>query len=194
MYPIFPLRKLRQPRVAFSLVELLVVVAIVGLLTAILLPVFAKSREKARASACISNYHQIGLAIQMYATDADGDTPPDGGSFSGIMADSAPYLKNTAVFVCPDDFDRVKEGRPGTYRMGSRYQGLPINCGWPDPYSTTTPPHTAQPSTTTLLYEAEQDFAQAPIQPTYRHNGGAQILFFDGHVKWIAGQLKDADG
>ena len=172
---------------AFTLVELLVVVAVIALLAAILFPVFMQSREKARASACFANYHQIGMAIQMYASDCDGDTPPDGGSFSGIIDDSRPYIKNASIFVCPDDFDRIREGRPGTYRMASLYQGKPINCGWADPYSPRKPPVITRSATTTLLYEAEQDFAQAPINPTYRHNGGTQILFFDGHTTWIKG-------
>ena len=172
---------------AFTLVELLVVVAVIALITAILLPVFLRSREKARASACFANYHQIGMAVQMYASDFDGDTPPDGGSCSGIIADSQPYVRNVNIFTCPDDFDRVREKRPRTYRMASLYQGKPLNCGWPDPYSTTTPPALTRPTTTTLLYEAEQDFAQAPINATYRHSGGTQRLFFDGHTTWVKG-------
>jgi prepilin-type processing-associated H-X9-DG protein len=186
--------KNRVPRsFAFSLVELIVVVAIIGMLIAALFPVLARSREKARASACFSNYHQIGAAIQMYASDFEGDTPPDGGSFSGIITDNLPYIKNTDVFTCPDDFDRAKETRPGSYRMATLYQGKPINCGWNDPYSTTTPPAVAQSTTTTLLYEAEKDSVQSPIVPTYRHSGGAQILYFDGHAKWVAGTGKPDD-
>jgi prepilin-type processing-associated H-X9-DG protein len=51
-----------------------------------------------------------------------------------------------------------------------------------------------RPAETTLLYEAEQDFAEAPILPTYRHSGGTQILYFDGHAKWIKGSgPKDND-
>ena len=178
----------------FTLIELLVVVAIIAVIAAILFPVFSQSREKARASACFSNYHQIGAAVSMYASDFDGDTPPDGGSFSGIITDCQPYLKATAVFACPDDFDREREKRPGTYRMPSLYQGKPINCGWADPYSTAAPPAITHSSTTTLMYEAEQDFTAAPINPTYRHNGGTQILYFDGHTKWVKGSgPTDAD-
>lgn len=179
---------------AFTMIELLVVVAIIAVIAAILFPVFAQSREKARASTCVSNYHQIGAAVQMYASDFDGDTPPDGGSFSGLISDCKPYMKNTNVFICPDDYDREKEGRAGTYRMASLYQGKPLNCGWADPYSTTTPPAAAQTATTTLLFEAEKDINQSQIVPTYRHNGGTQILFFDGHAKWVQGNgKKDAD-
>ncbi len=174
---------------AFTLIELLVVVAIISILVAILFPVFAQAREKARAAACFSNYHQIGLAVQMYSQDADGLTPPNGGSFSGIIADCAPYTHATAVFICPDDYDRTDEGRSGSYRMPSLYQGLPLDCGWGDPYR---PGVTAQPATTTLAYEAERDFAQSPVVPTYRHSGGTQALRFDGHARWIKGLSTNA--
>ena len=170
-------------RRAFTLIELLVVIAIIALLAAILFPVMAQAREKARQTNCLANYHQIGQAIHLYAADYDGITPPDGGSFSGIIADSRPYIKNDSLFTCPDDFDRVEEGRPGSYRMPSRYQGKPLSCGWPDPYEPTT---LTQPTSATLTYEAEQDYAEAAIRPTFRHQNGAQLLYFDGHAKWIA--------
>ena len=167
---------------AFTLIELLVVIAIIAILAAVLYPVLAQAREKARQTTCLSNYHQIGQAIHMYASDYDGITPPDGGSFRGIIADSRPYIKNDGLFTCPDDFDLAEEGRPGSYRMPSRYQGKPLACGWLDPYDTTI---TAQPADTPLTYEAEQDYADAAIRPTFRHQNGAQILYFDSHAKWI---------
>jgi prepilin-type N-terminal cleavage/methylation domain-containing protein/prepilin-type processing-associated H-X9-DG protein len=185
-----PINRRRQS-IGFTLIEILVVIVIIVIIAAILFPVFASAREKARASACISNYRQIGLAIHMYAADDDDRTPPDGGSFSGLIKDCDPYTKESRIFVCPDDYDRVKEARAGSYRMASLYQGLSLSCGWKDPYN---PAIVAQPSTTTLAYEAEQDFAQSPIVATYRHNGGTQLLRFDGHVKWVKGVSKDADG
>ena len=59
------------PHQGFTLIELLVVIAIIAILAAILFPVFAQAREKARAIACMSNMKQIGLAIQMYIQDND---------------------------------------------------------------------------------------------------------------------------
>lgn len=165
----------------FSLIEILVVVALLALLAALLFPAFAASREKARASSCLENYHQIGVALHLYAQDSDDLTPVDGGSFSGIIQDCAPYTHSSRMFICPDDDDYVAEGRAGSYRMPSLYQGLPISGGWQNPY---VGGQAADVATTTLTYEAEQDFVSAPIIPTYRHGSGTQALYFDGHARW----------
>jgi len=181
----------RPARRAFTLIDLLVVVAIIGLLAAILFPVFFSARERVRQSACLSNYHQIGLAIHMRASDFDDVAPSNGGSFAGLIADCGPYTHNARLFACPNDFDRLKKHRDGSYRMASLYQGLPLSCGWHDPY---TPAVTARHATTPLAYEAEQDFGQSAITPTYRHGGGTQILLFDRHARWIKGAApRDAD-
>jgi len=60
-----------RTRKGFTLIELLVVIAIIAILAAILFPVFARAREKARSSSCLSNTKQIVLAILMYAQDYD---------------------------------------------------------------------------------------------------------------------------
>jgi len=178
---------------AFTLIETLVVLLIIAVLAAVLYPVFASAREKGHSAACQSNYHQIGLAIHMYAQDSDDVIPIDGSSFAGLIADCKPYTHNNAIFVCPDDYDRVTEKRAGSYRMLDLYQGKPLSCGWPDPYH---PGQLTRPVSAILAYEAEHDLIPgkpSPIQPTYRHSGGTQYLLFDGHIRWIKGVSRDAD-
>jgi prepilin-type N-terminal cleavage/methylation domain-containing protein/prepilin-type processing-associated H-X9-DG protein len=90
----------------FTLIELLVVIAIISILAAILFPVFASAREKARQTACSSNEKQLGLSIMQYYQDYD-DVLPCGswvwGSGAGWAGQVYPYAKSTGVFMCPDD-------------------------------------------------------------------------------------------
>ena len=93
---------------AFTLIELLVVIAIISLLAAILFPVFAQSREKARQTSCTSNMRQLATAVTMYAQDYDEALPPST-NYALPTSDPAriwpvlvqPYLKNDGVFACP---------------------------------------------------------------------------------------------
>jgi len=114
----------------FTLIELLVVIAIIAILAAILFPVFAQAREKARATQCLSNVKQIGLSLMMYVTDNDECLPsnnvvpglgypssalyfqgalaptqanamsPKADSFVSVLL---PYTKNSKIFACPSD-------------------------------------------------------------------------------------------
>src|SRR5687768_14208579 len=72
-----PVRSAKVPgRRGFTLIELLVVIAIIAILAAILFPVFAQAREKARQTSCLSNLKQLSTAMMMYAEDSDGLFPP----------------------------------------------------------------------------------------------------------------------
>src|SRR5205823_14820075 len=98
-----PMTRERRQR-GFTLIELLVVIAIIAILAAILFPVFAQAREKARQAACLSNCRQIGLGVMMYAEDWDQSYPlyallPKHEVMWFQMIQ--PYIKNENVFTCP---------------------------------------------------------------------------------------------
>jgi len=97
---------------AFTLIELLVVIAIIAILAAILFPVFAKAREKARQISCASNLKQLGLGFAQYTQDADekypcGTAPSTDvrnyGQGTGWAGEIYPYIKSDGVYICPDD-------------------------------------------------------------------------------------------
>jgi prepilin-type N-terminal cleavage/methylation domain-containing protein/prepilin-type processing-associated H-X9-DG protein len=88
----------------FTLIELLVVIAIIAILAAILFPVFAKAREKARQTTCASNLKQMGLAVLQYVQDNDECLMcPPGASSEGWAGEIFSYVKSTAAYHCPDD-------------------------------------------------------------------------------------------
>src|ERR1700742_3390756 len=96
----------RSNHSAFTLIELLVVIAIIAILSAILFPVFAKVREKARQTACLSNEKQLGLAYMQYVQDYDETyvfSQLFGGPGCGWAGHLYPYVKSAAVYTCPDD-------------------------------------------------------------------------------------------
>jgi len=96
-----------RTRKGFTLIELLVVIAIIAILAAILFPVFARAREKARQTACLSNIKQLALGLLMYAQDWD-ETLPAGYYYAGDFNANwqiqvQPYVKNAGIFHCPSD-------------------------------------------------------------------------------------------
>src|SRR4051812_20006407 len=112
-----PRRSTPRAHRGFTLIELLVVIAIIAILAAIPFPVFAQARDKARQAACVSNAHQISLAIYQYAQDYDERIVPTrfttpgpaqgtcngAGRLSPWSVTVQPYVKNTGVFKCPSD-------------------------------------------------------------------------------------------
>lgn len=99
-------------RAAFTLIELLIVVAIIAILAAILFPVFARARENARRSSCQSNLKQLGLAILQYTQDYDERYVPPSIPFPTICNAGAyelldPYLKTQLILFCPSDVNKV---------------------------------------------------------------------------------------
>jgi prepilin-type N-terminal cleavage/methylation domain-containing protein/prepilin-type processing-associated H-X9-DG protein len=97
----------RRSHYGFTLIELLVVIAIIAILAAILFPVFARAREKARQTGCLSNVKQLGLGVNMYVTDYDETYPPFAYVAGGVPYTAfdavLPYLKNREILLCPND-------------------------------------------------------------------------------------------
>lgn len=190
----------------FTLIELLVVIAIIAILAAILFPVFAKAREKARQTSCLSNLKQGALAVLMYCEDYDETYPM---SAYGVITGSGPtvfsfydamypYMKNNQILQCPSDKTRndlvAFFGVFGLATMGNfqytSYMGNFAVFEDGDLFGmlpTTTPIAMAEiefPSFTTLAYDGwlTQSF-YSPV--TGVHNEGVNSSFCDGHAKWV---------
>ena len=198
MFP--PHLRPRAPRPAFTLVEMLVVVAIVSLLAALLFPVFGRAREKARQASCTSNLKQIGLALKQYAQDYDGSYPDravlglsglreasDSQSLPSVLA---PYLKSVQVFVCPS-------GRKELQELGNTYQISTSASVLSNPDLIE-----GQSATTLLMWDCYSYQNGTPVGSTGNptpnlpkaqrhcaHFGNFNQLFLDGHVKMYPWQL-----
>jgi len=131
---------MKNNKSAFTLIELLVVIAIIAILAAILFPVFAQAREKARSASCLSNEKQIGLGLMMYTQDYDETYPTayqyknntattNGGSSGGYIHYTSvvhPYVKNEQVWVCPSDPN--KGIRPDNAPCASWLDTVTLGC------------------------------------------------------------------
>src|SRR5579862_613035 len=122
---------LRSSRSAFTLIELLVVIAIIAILAAILFPVFARARESARRTSCLSNVKETDLACLMYVQDYDETLPTMVRDVSTNPVPTIdfptllqPYIKNTQIFYCPD------RNQTGCYADATlKCQGVGYNWG-----------------------------------------------------------------
>jgi prepilin-type N-terminal cleavage/methylation domain-containing protein/prepilin-type processing-associated H-X9-DG protein len=124
-------------KVGFTLIELLVVIAIIAILAAILFPVFAQARERARQIACLSHLQQLGTAMSIYVQEYDemypasdltsldwgaGPWGPGGRALASYRSASRwvpqllPYVKSPSLFACPSDVDRTRNVNAGTWR------------------------------------------------------------------------------
>lgn len=129
-------------RKGFTLIELLVVIAIIAILAAILFPVFARAREKARQASCESNLKQLGLAMMSYATDYDGCFPISTPSCQAMGINSVqpwwtstgPYVKNAGILMCPSAINNFinNSGCGNNVMCGQRVPGqIGLSYGMP---------------------------------------------------------------
>jgi prepilin-type N-terminal cleavage/methylation domain-containing protein/prepilin-type processing-associated H-X9-DG protein len=204
--------RLSRP-LGFTLVELLVVIAIIGLLAALLFPIFARAREKARQTTCVSNMRQLGQAFTMYAQDYDqrlpdqmsGNLPIDINALA-ISHDwethLRPYTKSAEISHCPSDPFSIPLKVPNTSMILFTSYSTPFNV---QAKSLSEMPASAL---TVLLVENRQldnlgsnywavsQLGKASFtppegalweQPDFFHNDTGNYLFVDGHVKTLAG-------
>lgn len=159
----------------FTLIELLVVIAIISILTAILFPIFARARENARRTTCMSNLRQIGLGVMQYIQDYDeqntliwyGSSSGDSSATSYKWMDAIfPYVKSEQLFNCPSHtlpvtigtstFDKyqLRTGKNwGSYAGNSTYYAAPINGIYTSPSYNRSVAAWETPATT--VYAAE---------------------------------------
>lgn len=198
-------------RRAFTLIELLVVIAIIAILAAILFPVFAKAREKARQSSCSSNVKQLTTGLMQYIQDYDERVIPysatgGSGAWAFIWTNIIqPYTKNYQIMGCPSSRNWLAIGY--NFPMGSTGRALSeiaIPAQTPcfaDAYGTNTAnqavcfivPTAAYPWTDGRQLNSAGNPAGNWGGSTNgciaaeRHNEGANYGFVDGHVKWYKG-------
>ncbi|MEN6643067.1 MAG: DUF1559 domain-containing protein [Armatimonadia bacterium] len=204
-------------RRGFTLIELLVVIAIIAILAAILFPVFAKAREKARQASCLSNVKQLMVATLSYAQDYDETLPSQRYGVYYWFSFISPYVKNTQVFRCPDapNWD-ISTWVSGNFMGGTNYSFNGRNFGYGGPeYGGQQANYAvplglvANPSRCILIGDADAYANTPPYQQvgmgcdmpdprrdsftlSQRHNGGGNYGFVDGHAKWMTWQvLKD---
>jgi prepilin-type N-terminal cleavage/methylation domain-containing protein/prepilin-type processing-associated H-X9-DG protein len=187
-------------RRGFTLIELLVVIAIIAILAAILFPVFAKAREKARQASCLSNLKQVAIACQMYREDYDGVNVRI--YFTATVRwhqAVAPYIKNTDLFRCPSAPGLVDpySGLPQSYGMNSFNFGPATQDGFwyakddasiPDGSTVIWAADSYDPanaSNGSYYVGGGATFSQPVVRVAYRHNDGFNAMFYDGHAKWL---------
>jgi prepilin-type N-terminal cleavage/methylation domain-containing protein/prepilin-type processing-associated H-X9-DG protein len=193
-----------RTRKGFTLIELLVVIAIIAILAAILFPVFAKAREKAREAACLSNMKQLGLALLMYAQDYDEWFPVPDSSYAGAGHLSwalklQPYVKNIRIFACPSwpwqGTSPADGDQPCSYQMNVLIvgdEGIPYGYGLPLHSSATI----KRPANVVFLCEGSIEGSAWYLVKnsnwvncywsTPNHNDGMVVNFCDGHAKHYA--------
>jgi len=202
-------------KVGFTLIELLVVIAIIAILAAILFPVFAKAREKARQASCASNEKQLALGFLMYISDYDETFPPQnigancsnstgGLAMHGIM----PYVKNVQLYICPSrnnppNFCGNCSAASLAILWESSYGyscGMMGGGGWGSTSIPWTQSLIRRPAEMFILGDSFGGNYWRPATDTSgcdtgsldTHNDGINAAYVDGHVKWMKSERAHA--
>jgi len=198
-----------QDKRGFTLIELLVVIAIIAILAAILFPVFARAREKARQASCQSNMKQIMLALLMYAQDYDGKimacrmgrpgtwnvTPNRCGAGTDYWTWEVciqPYVKNQQLGICPSLDALNNENNPAN-RVSDVPSSIAMNARWCGDWGLNVWARVEQitePAQQIMTGEGGWTDTNIWCHPESNgrcfytpHNGGNNYGFLDGHVK-----------
>lgn len=193
---------------AFTLIELLIVIVIIGLLTALLLPALSTAREHARKTRCASNMKQVALGMTLYWGDYGEQFPAtihdtydlDRALWGQLVE---PYVHGRAVFRCPALGPTTNEG-VHYFNFFQFFLTVPFGynrtyLGHPD--KPIPMAKVKRPSETVLMMDTKNDFSEggdlhsgwfeiyAPsegiLEPlAFRHSGGANAAFVDGRIKW----------
>lgn len=193
----------------FTLIELLVVIAIIAILAAILFPVFANAKERSRQQTCLANLRQLATGVVLYASDNGGRSPNPRvcvtrPSWEGCVAVSNwvypekgqihPYLKNTAIFMCPTDAKRRARNITGT-TFDTRLYPLSYSMNFmliDEPTKRTVMLDTVRRTSKVLLLIHESrdtindgDFNWlAYDDQTKVHYEGSTVAYVDGHASY----------
>ena len=179
----------------FTLIELLVVIAIIAILAAILFPVFAKAREKARQASCLSNTKQLALGCLMYSQDYDTKYPftywngPPPPPWNGVWVYwyqlIMPYVKNNQIFYCPSYGGAVSPdysyGMPWWYASTSDTAIAAMTYGAAGTVMIAETPWGVLDGPS---FFASYQYTPAPGRLRDQHNDGLNLGYADGHAKW----------
>ncbi|MHB9023676.1 MAG: type II secretion system protein [Armatimonadota bacterium] len=168
----------------FTLIELLVVIAIIAILAAILFPVFAKAREKARQTSCLNNQKQIATAILMWVQDHD-ETMPDKTTWTTELASN--YGCTGKVWDCPTSSFKGTEAAPDYFYVAGSFLNSMALGDIQDPAAAPMTGDLASGKTNKpyIMDNGNNYLAAALSAVDMRHNKGAVFTFVDGHVNYL---------